>query len=148
MFSLTSTFSEATLWDDLVFNLKPLDATKTPSTPSKNRDIQMRFGLSVTCKHSSIFLKPAAKAEILQKLNCLLTCNKPGGDEELADGLGKRAGSHSKPTQDSAQHDRRSATKSLHQHATKGTCGSNFNALSLMRAGAEKTHTVKARSSS
>lgn len=60
---------------------------------------------------------------------CLLTCNDPGGDVKLSDWLGKWAGSHSKPAQDPSQHDCRSAAKFLHQHATKGTCGSNLMLL-------------------
>lgn len=56
---------------------------------------------------------------------CPLTCNDPGGEEELADGLGKRTGGHSEPTQDTAQHDGPPAAQPLHQHAAEGTCGAD-----------------------
>jgi len=60
---------------------------------------------------------------------CLPTCNDPSRDVKLGDGAGERAGSHSNPAQDSAKHDRRSAAKLLHQHATKGTCGTDLMLL-------------------
>lgn len=75
---------------------------------------------------SPVFAVQMVKPVMVHKATkCLLTCNNPGRDEQLVDGLSKWAGNHSQATQDSAQHNRRPATEALHQHAAERTWRSN-----------------------